>query len=210
MGFLDWVSGFSLPDNEAGCNALRTADTDPKPVQWNSIYKKCGFFVPTDEARLGMSKCTAGQMFDMSNNTCSEAVVDQSCGTGMFRPNEGDDCIAVPSSQFDQAALLSMGECGAKTSLASDGTTVTGIHSWIDGSCSLSCNEGFTLNETGDLCSADCPDGQELDSNGVCQDISGFTNKRGLSDRDVMILIILVVLIYIYRNDIKQALKKST
>ena len=194
MGLSEWIAGFSLPKTEDECISLRTAETDAKPVQWNVTDEKCTFFVQTDEARLGMSNCTADQMFDMSNNTCGAQVVDSSCGAGMYRPSEGADCVDAPSSVFDQAALVSMGECGAMTSLADDGSTVTGTHSWSNDACSLSCNEGFTLNDAGDLC---VPVEEE------------FTNRmRNLSDRDIMILLVLVALMYVYRKQLKQALQK--
>lgn len=182
MGFMEWVAGFSLPDNEEECNLLRTAETDPKPVQWDSTNSKCQFYIPTDEARLGMSKCTAEQMFDMSNNTCSEKVVDTACGAGMYRPSEGAQCVVAPQSEFEQETLVAMGECGANV-------TTNGSHSWSNGSCSLNCNEDFSLNEDGD----------------ACVPLEEFSNRmRKFSDRDAMILVILVVLMYMYRKEIKK------
>jgi len=193
MGFVEWIGGFSLPKTEDECNALRTAETDAKPVQWDSTASKCKFFVPTDEARLGMANCTATQMFDMSNNTCSAKV--PTCDDGMYY--DGTDCVDAPSSVFDQATLVAMGACGAKV-------TENGTHSWTDGACSLSCNDSFSLNDAGDTCAA------------VTEETDGsseeFTNVRKLSDREqkhLFILLALVVLMYVYRKQLKQALRKA-
>jgi len=191
MGIVEWVKKFSLPKTEEECNALRTAEADAKPVQWNvNGDNKCGFFVPTDEVRLGMSKCSAEQMFDMSNNTCGPKVIDNSCGAGMYRASEGGECVDAPTGTFDKDTLVSMGECGGMT-------TENGSHSWMDGSCSLSCNEGFNLNTDGISCDT------------TEEETEGFNNRmRNLSDRDVMILGILVGLIYMYRKEIKKAFSK--
>ena len=191
MGFLEWIAGFTLPKTEDECNALRTDEAGPKPVQWTD--DKCTFFVPTDEARLGMSNCTAGQMFDMSNNTCGAKVTDSSCGVGKYRASEEGECVDAPATTFNQESLVTMGaamtECGGM--VVEDGT---GTHSWTDGACSLSCNEGYSLNDDGTVCAPS-------------EETEEFTNRiRKLSDRDVMLLIILVILMYKYRKEIKQAL----
>ena len=156
----------SLPDNEEDCTALRTDGSNPKPVQWNSTDKKCKLFKYSDETRLGMSNCTAVQMFDMSNNTCSDKLVDTSCEVGMYRASEGSDCIKVPDS------------CGVGMYRASEGSNCIKV-----------------------------PDSSADESTGD-KNTEGFTNKAKLSNRDVMILIILVVLMCMYRKELKQALSK--
>ena len=196
MGFMEWVSEFSLPGTESECNALKTGN-DPKPVQWDAVADKCSFFVSTDEARLGMSNCTAGQMFDMSNNTCSEKVVDTSCGAGMYRATEDGECISVPSGNFDQATLVTMGECGGMT-------TENGTHSWVDNACSLSCNEGYTLNSDGTVCEAKTEAETEAETDDSTEAFSNI--MRNLSDRDILMLIVIVGLMYRYRKEIKKAL----
>jgi len=131
MGLFEWIKSFSLPKTEEECNALLTDDTDPKPVQWDSTASKCKFFVPTDEALLGMAKCSAEQMFDMSNNTCSAKRVD------------------IPVESSDDS---------------------------------------------------------------IDDDIEGFTNVHKLPVREqkhLFILLVLVVLMYVYRKQLKQALHKA-
>ena len=216
MGIGEWFAGFSLPKTEDECNALRTAETDAAPVQW--IDSKCKFYNYSDEARLGMSTCSSGQIFDPNTNICSEQVEDTACPIGQYRPIEGETCIAIPPSTFDQAALSTMADCSTKV-------IDNGTMGWSNGACNImGCNDGFTSN--GVICEANCPDvqerdpfdgackdkcldGQERDPNdGVCKDIPAFTNRQ-FSERELMILIILVVLMYMYRKELKKALRKA-
>ena len=225
MGFIEWVSRFSLPDNKKDCIALRTAETDAKPVQWNSTDEKCSFFVPTDEARVGMSTCTAGQMFDMSNNTCSEKVVDTSCSVGMYRATEGSECVDSPVNELsfidsgeaygpgkvkeilkrivgDEESRMSVDENGTATDICPQNNSF-----FIGGQCKA-CPTEAPYSEEQDMCV--CTEENmffDPDTN-TCVAADGFMNRRELSDRDVMLLVILVVLMYMYRKELKKALCK--
>jgi len=229
---MEWISGFSLPDNESECNALRTGD-DPKPVQW--IDDKCSFFIPTDEARLGMSKCTAEQMFDMSNNTCSEKVVDTACGADMYRASEGTECVAAPVNEL---SFVDSGEAYGSGKVMSIMEKMVGkpeTHTRDDENGNLIdiCprNNSFFINGSCKACPSEAPFNQEEDMC-VCTDTTmafdpltnsciastddstddsteAFSNrKRNLSDRDILMLIIIVGLMYRYRKEIKKAFSK--
>ena len=210
MGFIEWVKSFSLPDNESECNALRTGD-DPKPVQWTD--GKCNFFVPTDDARLGMSKCTAEQIFDMSNNTCSEKVIDTACVAGQYRANEGGDCIAAPVNEL---AFVNSGEAYGPGKVINIIKMITGGDNkncgdkvfFLNGQCK-NCPAEAPYSEEQDMCvCADTAMSFDPDTNTCVASTEVFSNRGNLSDRDILMLVIIVGLMYRYRKEIKKAFSK--
>ena len=229
MGFIEWMGGFSLPDNESDCTALRTDESDAKPVQWNSIDEKCEFFKYSDEARLGMSQCTAEQMFDMSNNTCGENVADNSCPVGSYRDTDDGDCVAAPVNEL---SFIDSGEAYGPGKVKEIMKRIIGdeeSHTRVDenGNEEDLCpkNNSFFIGGQCKVCPAEAPYSEEKDMC-VCTDETmsidpdtntcvalenaeeAFMNKGKLSDQDMMILVILVVFIYMHRKKIMKALSK--